>query len=282
MIEAAAAGELELAWDERVRANRDQVDRHRLTQPEDDFYAPVTSRFVQDPRREGDALLEALLDLARPDDTWLDIGAGAGRYALPLALRVRQVIALDPSPGMLAALRDGMAEHGIANIDVHEGRWPIANEGADGELHADVALIAHVGYDIEPISPFLDAMEAAAGRLCVAVMLEHAPSSYAWPFWPLIHGVERVPLPAASDLVALLEARGEHPEIRLVPQPVRRWPDEESLLVQLRQQLWIPADGGENQRLVEAVREMATRDDDGITLPLPDASIGVITWQPGV
>ena len=39
------------------------------------------------------ALLDILLSLARPGETWLDIGAGAGRYALPLALHVREVIA---------------------------------------------------------------------------------------------------------------------------------------------------------------------------------------------
>ena len=64
------------------------------------------------------------MQLARADDTWLDIGAGGGRYALPLARSVREVVAVDPSAAMLEVLRDGMREHGIANVRVVEGRWP--------------------------------------------------------------------------------------------------------------------------------------------------------------
>ena len=82
----ATAAELEAAWAERVRANRDQVERIREV-PDRDFYAPVSSLFVADPRRTGrGGPRRAAPRLARPDERWLDIGAGAGRYALPLAL----------------------------------------------------------------------------------------------------------------------------------------------------------------------------------------------------
>ena len=122
----------------------------------DDLYAPVTTLFVADPRRTGEPALDALLAMARADETWLDIGAGAGRYALPLALRVREVIAVEPSAGMRRALRTGMAEHGIGNVRVVPGTWPEALDEL-GDLPAvDMALIAHVGYDIESIGPFLD------------------------------------------------------------------------------------------------------------------------------
>jgi ubiquinone/menaquinone biosynthesis C-methylase UbiE len=149
-------------WGERVRANREQVDRFREVPDGADFYGPVSSLFRADPARSDDPVLARLLALARPADRWLDIGAGAGRYALPLAQAVREVVALDPSPSMLGALREGMAEHGVSNIRVVEGRWP---QAADEIGAGDVALIAHVGYDVEAIGPFLDAMEAAAARL---------------------------------------------------------------------------------------------------------------------
>src|SRR6266508_1605855 len=97
-------------WAHRVRANRAQVDRVREV-ADGDFYAATSSLFVVDPRRSDadDPALAELRRLARPGETWLDIGAGAGRYALPLALIVREVIAVDPSPTMLAGLRPGMA-----------------------------------------------------------------------------------------------------------------------------------------------------------------------------
>src|SRR3990170_6580671 len=94
------------AWRARVVADKAQVEGAREVEDPADFYAPVKDRFRMDPRRTDDATLEVLLALARPDDVWLDVGAGGGRYALPLALAVREVVAIDSSPSMIAALRE--------------------------------------------------------------------------------------------------------------------------------------------------------------------------------
>ncbi|HEY7023439.1 MAG TPA: hypothetical protein VH371_00610, partial [Candidatus Limnocylindrales bacterium] len=86
------------AWRARVTADKEQVERSREEPDPADFYAPVRDRFRMDPRREDDETVNALLRLSRPDDIWLDVGAGGGRYALPLALHVGRVFAIDPSP----------------------------------------------------------------------------------------------------------------------------------------------------------------------------------------
>ena len=118
------------AWAARVRANREQVEQFREASPAD-FYAGIADIFrAADPRRESEPTLDALRSLAQPDESWLDIGAGGGRFALPLALQVREVIAVDPSEGMLRVLREGMAEHGIDNIRVVAGRWPASRRRA--------------------------------------------------------------------------------------------------------------------------------------------------------
>ena len=76
-----------------------------------------------------------------------------------------------------------------------ELRWP-PGDGDLAPFAADVALIAHVGYDIEAIGPFVAAMEAAARRLCVAVLMERQPSSIADVCWPPVY--ERAAGPAAG------------------------------------------------------------------------------------
>lgn len=53
----------------------------------------------------------------------LDVGCGSGALALPLAQRVEQVVALDFSPGMLAALRRNAKAQGIGNIDARLCAW---------------------------------------------------------------------------------------------------------------------------------------------------------------
>lgn len=67
-----------------------------------------------------EAVLDILKSLVQPGDTVLDVGAGTGRYALPLARVARRVTALDPSPAMLARLREKMRVQGISNIDLLE------------------------------------------------------------------------------------------------------------------------------------------------------------------
>ena len=275
-----------MEWAGRVAANRSQVDRLREL-PDGDFYAATSSLFVADPRRSDadDPALAALRGLARPGETWLDIGAGAGRYALPLALIVREVIAVDPSPTMLAGLRAGMAEHGIDNIRVVEGRWPLppADSGAPpADIAADVALIAHVGYDVEAIGPFLDAMEAAAARLCVAVMTNRTPASLAEAYWPLVHGEARVPLPAMPAFLDLLRARGRAPEVRTVDRMERFFGGSDEVLAFLRRQTWVEPDGPKDRRLQAALRDrLIARPDGSVGLTgAPSLEVNLATWRP--
>ncbi len=275
------------AWAARVRDNREQVDRVREVPDPTDFYAPVSSLFRADPRRTDEPTLDLLLSLARPEDVWVDIGAGAGRYALPLALRVREVVAVEPSAGMVGALREGMVEHGISNIRVVEGGWPPGAPTTGASIpvapRGDVALIAHLGYDIEPIGPFLDAMEAAASRLCVAVLMERQPSSIADAFWPIVHGEERVALPALREFLALLFARDRMFEVRLAERAPRGFDTREELASFLRRQLWVAEGGAKDRRFLAALDSRVVERDGGWSLAdqrtLP---IGVVSWPPGL
>ncbi len=118
---------VELAWGERVRANREQVDRVREVPDGADFYAPVSALFRADPDRQDDPVLAEVLALAKPGETWLDIGAGAGRYALPLARVVGEVVAIDPSTSMLSGTRargSARTASRTSGRSKRAGRWP--------------------------------------------------------------------------------------------------------------------------------------------------------------
>jgi len=273
------AATLEAAWAERVLANREQAERVRES-TSDDFYAPVSALFVADPRRTGEGTLDVLTALARPDDTWLDIGAGAGRYALPLALVVREVIAVEPSAGMRQALRSGIGEHGIGNVRIIPGSWPDALPELGRLPAADVSLIAHVGYDIDAIGPFLDAMEAATRGRCVAVLTDRSPASVADPFWPLVHGETRVPLPALPELLDLLRARGRVTEVVRVERSPRTFDSVPALTAFLRRQLFI-AEGGEKDVHFRAIlpEHITCRDGGWTLLEAPAGSSGIATWD---
>jgi CTP:molybdopterin cytidylyltransferase MocA len=276
----------ELAWADRVRRNREQVDRFREAPDGADFYASVSSIFRDDPDRTGDPVLDALRRHARPDDTWLDIGAGAGRYALPLARTVREVVALDPSPSMLDALRTTAADHRIDNVTIVQGRWPEAAADAGlplrDRLPADVALVAHVGYDVDAIGPFLDGMERAVRRECLAVLMERAPASLAEPFWPPLHGEPRVPLPALPAFVDLLVARGRRPEVTMLEASRRSWASRDEVEAFVRRQTWVAPGSAKDQRMLELLDDWLVPTGDGqldlsVAEPL---EVGLVAWEP--
>lgn len=265
------------SWARRVRANAEQVDRF-AEQRSQDHYAPVANRFRVDPRRTDDPSLDALLALARPDETWLDIGAGGGRYALPLALAVRDVIAVDPSPGMIAVLRESMSEQQIANVRIVEGRWPAA--ATEHDVQADVAFIAHVGYDVEQIGPFLDTMEQSARRLCVALLFWRRPTWAMDRLWPAVHGVERALLPAMRELVTLLMARGRPTQITLLETPPSVFEDIEQAHALARHQTWVRPGSEADARLEADIRARLTERDGSYSFDWSPSYLGVVSWVP--
>jgi SAM-dependent methyltransferase len=263
------------AWARRVRANREQAERVREGTPPRDFYAPIAEDFRADPRRMDEPAVDVLGALARPGETWLDIGAGAGRYALPLALRARTVIAIEPSDGMQRVLRDSIVAHGIQNIEIVSARWPMPDPPV-----ADLALIAHLGYDIEDIGPFLDALEASARRLCVAMLVTPSPPHPAEPFWPPIHGEPRVPLPGLTEFLVLLLARGRLFELRLLERAPLTHPDPDGPLRWLFQQLFVAPDTEKGRRLAALGRDAITSRGGRWALSWDPVPLGIVTWQP--
>lgn len=262
----------ELAWARRVRANREQVDRFREVPDGADFYASTSSIFRADPDRTDDDAANVLLGLARPTDVWLDIGAGAGRYALPLARHVREVVAIEPSPGMATALAEVTAEHAITNVRQVAARWPMERAPS-----GDVALMAHVGYDIDAIGAFLDAVEAAAPRR-VALLMEQQPAMAAAPFWAAIYGEARIPLPALPEFVDLLQARGATPAVSRLPATPARYGSFDDLLAFLRRQTWVAPGGARDRMLVDRARATAVETPEGWRLAAEPPIVGVVTW----
>jgi SAM-dependent methyltransferase len=115
------------------------------------------------------AFVRTLMD---PAATFLDIGAGPGAWAIYLAPYVRQVTALDPSPGMLARLRANVAREGLENIVIVQDRWPEAEVPAH-----DFVFCSHAMYGVPDLEPFLRQMMASARRMCFFLLRAPAPDS---------------------------------------------------------------------------------------------------------
>jgi SAM-dependent methyltransferase len=264
------------AWSARVEADHEQVDRCREVEDPADYYRSVAGRFRADPRRTDDAVLNVLLEQAKADDVWLDVGAGAGRYALPIALHVHELIAVDPSPSMLSNLGEDAAANGIGNVRTIAARWPMGAEAPT----SDVSLIAHVGYDIGQFGAFLDALETASRRLCVAVMGEGAMTIVATLFWQDIHGEPRVRLPAMPELIALLLARGRLPAVTWVDRVGPTFESAEAALGEARRQLWLREGSEKDQQLRRLARDRLIERDGRFSWDERPSEIGIASWSP--
>src|SRR5262245_18613512 len=113
------------AWKQRVAAHREQSQKIRsaLGVSEQDRLEPFSAFFKADPRRTDDVEVNRLAQEVTPATTLLDVGAGAGRFALPLALRCKHVTAVEPSPSMGETLRHLAAEAGIENLTFVACPW---------------------------------------------------------------------------------------------------------------------------------------------------------------
>jgi SAM-dependent methyltransferase len=66
-----------------------------------------------------------------PDDVVLDLGAGTGAIALPLAVAAERVLGRDISEGMLEKARAKADERDLSNVDFAEGRFREPNVPAE-------------------------------------------------------------------------------------------------------------------------------------------------------
>jgi hypothetical protein len=100
----------------RVDAVLRQRTRLRGRQPPGDLFAGLPSDhplIKADPRRPLDPNLEIIASYIQPDDVIVDVGGGAGRISLPLALRCREVINVEPSIAMDAGFTANASQAGI-------------------------------------------------------------------------------------------------------------------------------------------------------------------------
>jgi SAM-dependent methyltransferase len=265
-------------WKHRVEAHHAQSIRAQdEAQMSEDFWAPFASFFRVDPRRIDDPVLDRLAREIKRSSTLLDVGGGAGRFALPLALRCRHVTVVEPSGSMLQGLREGMQEAGIKNITSVQATW----EEATVEP-ADVALCAHVVYGVADIEPFIRKLEAHARQKVLLLAFMDSPIARFSPFWKPVHGEERVDLPGLPELVNVLWEMDICPDVEMLESASpRAFESRESALEQLRARLYVKPDTERDRRLQSAMDELLVETPDGVGIR--GAKLrrqGLIAWRP--
>jgi SAM-dependent methyltransferase len=207
----------------------------------------------------------------------LDVGGGAGRYALPLALRCRHVTVVEPSAAMLRALQAGAEDADITNISVVPQTW----EAAAVEP-ADVVLCANVLYGPAEIVSFVRKLEENARERVLVLLSMQSPLSAYSPFWPLVHGEPRIDPPALPELIEVLWEMDVYPDLTMIdaePQPAA--PDRRTALELLRRALSVRPNSQEDARLDAAAHELLVETAHGITMRgARPRRQGLLNWHP--
>ena len=270
----------------------DAVDsqRERLQGPRhlDIWGGETASRFRADPRRQMEDNYEILAAFVRPDDVFVDVGGGAGRLSLPMALRCRQVINVDPSPGMGQEFQESAVEAGIANADFVLSGW-LDSDGVRG----DVVHAANVTYFVRDIGLFAAKLEAAARRRVIITMWSVANPMHNAALFKMVYGEEQTMVPGHAQLLPALWEMGILPDVRFLPQvatidgvpqaPTYPQSSEDAVEMALAG-IWLaPQHRDRGEAVVRKnFDELFQQGPEGfIPQWLPDAREVFITWEPG-
>lgn len=223
--------------------------------------------FARSTSHRKDHFLDALEPYLGPNKTLIDVGAGAGRHAVPLSDRLEWVTAVEPSEGMRSLIASR------SNMTVVASAWMEADVAP-----ADLVICAHVLYGIEDVVPFVAKMAASARERVFILMRDAQLKHPAMELWETRMGKPRIRMPQFSDLFMLLRAMGIAPNVSWITYPsAERYADLDDAVSDCRLHLgslWDETSGRAflKQRLV--------KQGDDLVYDRGDTLAGIAHWQP--
>jgi ubiquinone/menaquinone biosynthesis C-methylase UbiE len=260
-----------------VDAQRTRIHGNQTTSERWDAAA---QRFRGDPHRQLNANMEFLASCVKPEDVLLDVGGGAGRMSLPLALRCREAINVDTSAAMLTQFAACAAEAGINNA------WHIHGDWLEVESpSADVALSTHVVYFVRDIRSFIEKLQGAARRRVVIGISNPPPPNRTAQLFRLVYGEDQAMVPTHRELLPVIWGMAILPDVKIMPPPSQASDNPTSKDAAIEQALggsWLgPNDKARGRQVLEAhFDELFTVDGESI-FPRwrPEARDMFITWE---
>jgi SAM-dependent methyltransferase len=205
----------------------------------------------------------------------LDVGAGVGALAVPLAKSVEAVTALEPSPAMMEELRANLTRNHLTNVTCIQAAW-----GAADLAPHDLILVANVAPIFADLLDFLTAAEPLASR-AVALVQNVGPGTekfYLGELYPLLLGREYSPRDDYLKTIALLHSLGIYANVQIIAyhfdQPFE---DLEEAADFWKEQMRL-TDPEQAQRLLAFLRTRLQRVGTRLVAPMRRQS-AVISWR---
>ena len=256
-----------------------QEQQSRLSLPFDasywDCYAH-TYRF--NPRRLPEPSIREVIRRMEMEDEVIEVGGGAGRVGLTLALRAKSLRNVEPSAEMRKQFQQLVHEHEIHNATVVESAWPTAEP-----MSADVVVTADVTYFITEIVPFIGAMHEAARRRVAILTWTVPPPNVDQRLFELGFGEQQSLSPGYQELLRVIWELGVVPDVLVLDDPYH-WPErlptnDEDALRFACEQLGARDAGTVAARLRPHIGALFNRDLGYLPTWRPPSKAMLITWS---
>jgi SAM-dependent methyltransferase len=232
-----------------------------------DYWDRRAASFARSTGARVDDFLRILEPFLSPRKTLIDVGAGAGRFATPLAERLEWVTAVEPSEGMRS------------HIPARDNVTIVASTWEDAEVApADLVICSHVMYGVADPVPFLDKLQGSARDRVFVVMRESDLPHPATELRRRLLGDMGPRLPRFSELFMLLLQMGITPDVDFMAYPTStRYADLGEALVDVRA---LYGQGWDEKAGTAALEELLRPDDGDLVFDGGVVRSGVAHWTP--
>lgn len=228
-----------------------------------------------------DRLLEFLSTYVTPEKTLLDVGAGTGRHALPLARLAKRIIAVEPSEGMRRFMKVEAVRLQLNNLTIVPKTWEEA-EVEPCDIAYSVHVLLHTTGDV---ARFLEKLRDHAKEYCVLIIGTAQQNLRLLELWKLVHGEERCPHPSFVEYFnAIYQAIGVCPNIEVTPSRIGRYPavtyrSIEEAVNQVARQILLSQGAPEIELVRSYLKDHLVIENGRLFLPGPTVPDAIFWWD---
>ena len=250
-------------WNKVAASTPHTTEREKVTRGK--------KHFRRDSPVRPDPLLDFVLQNLTGKQSFLDIGAGNGRWTIPAAKIVRNVTAVEPSDSMLEILNENISKAELDNIRILQGRW----EEIDIEPH-DIVSCTHALYETKDFSAFIRKMEGNARERCYLVLRLPPYDGITGELCQKIYG-HPYDSPNAHLAYYALYSMGIYPNV-LVEEDMHNWRDTtfDEAFSRVKRHLNVGASSEYDDLIRETLSRRLTLD-DGVYI-WPDGMRAILFW----
>ena len=219
-------------------------------------------------------LYREIITHLRDDGTVIDIGAGVGRFAIPLAQEGFSVTAVEPNKEMLKHLLGSIGQNGLTSrINVIQSSWPV-----DKDLQADVTFASFVIQFSRDPENFIHSMEKCTNKRCILSVHVDQPLGFLKDIWQVFRPSEAVPaMLTFSDLYPMLLNMGIIADVAIIEEKRMSGPvmAPAKIIPLLSDLLNIRDKPADMQRLKEILEGMRSQSQEP-----PSMRTAIVSWLP--